>query len=42
MLAKTSGWDSSPQLNNLYWENQGGFFSIREEGGYNESRFKNN
>jgi len=38
---KTSGWFIHDQLNNLYWENQGGFFSIRELGGYNESRFKN-
>ena len=40
--AKTSGWFIFDQLNNLYWENQGGFFSIREEGGYNNSIFKNN
>jgi len=39
--AKTSGWFIFNQLNNLYWENQGGFFSIREEGGYNESKYKN-
>jgi len=39
--AKTSGWFNYDQLNNLYWENQGGFFSIREEGGYNESKYKN-
>ena len=36
--AKTSGWFYYDQLNNLYWENQGGFFSIKEEGGYNKSR----
>ncbi|MDC1448504.1 VCBS repeat-containing protein [Flavobacteriaceae bacterium] len=39
--AKTSGWFIFDQLNNLYWENQGGFFSIREEGGFNESKYKN-
>lgn len=33
--AGTSGWFTFPQLNNLYWENNGGYFSIREEGGYN-------
>ena len=37
--AKTSGWFTFPQLNNLYWENQGGFFTIREEGGYNYGSF---
>ena len=37
--AKTSGWFQFQQLNNLYWENQGGFFAIREEGGYNFGSF---
>jgi hypothetical protein len=39
--AKTSGWFIHDQLNNLYWENNGGFFSIREEGGKNTSIFSN-
>ena len=37
----TSGFFIFPQLNNLYWENNGGFFSIREEGGYNTSVYAN-
>ena len=39
--AKTSGWFTFDQINNLYWENNGGFFSIREEGGYNTSVYAN-
>ena len=39
--AKTSGWFIHDQLNNLYWENNAGFFSIREEGGYNTSVYSN-
>ena len=35
--ARTSGWFIFPQLNKLYWENNGGSFNIREEGGYNTS-----
>jgi len=37
--AKNTGWFTYPQLNNLYWENNGGFFNIREEGGFNTSIF---
>lgn len=39
--AKTTGFFIFNQLNNLYWENNGGFFSIREEGGYNTSVYAN-
>ena len=39
--AKTSGWFKFDQINNLYWENNGGFFSIRQEGGKNTSIFSN-
>ena len=39
--AKNTGWFTYPQLNNLYWENNGGFFNIREEGGFNTSIFSN-
>ena len=39
--AKTTGFFIFNQLNNLYWENNGGYFSIREEGGYNTSVYSN-
>ena len=39
--AKTSGWFIFDQINNLYWENNGGFFSIRQEGGKNTSIYSN-
>lgn len=36
--SRTSGWFTFPQLNNLYWENNAGYFVIREIGGLNYSQ----
>lgn len=36
--SRTSGWFTFPQLNNLYWENNAGYFEIREVGGLNYSQ----